>query len=162
MAGRDGVKTFTHSKVEAHCSLALERLQASDRQAKCSSHGIDSGLGGIEIRDGCEQFGTTEAPGHQLTVRNIDVGVAVLLEEIEDVVGRVECDWPKPHETRILLWPRCEDIPGRPEDQLGTPDTEIVKVGLELGGIVARGFDRRNAGGGGILLPETAVIRGVV
>ena len=46
-------------------------------------------------------------------------------------------DWPKPHETRILLWPRgrCEDILGRPEDQLGTPaagtsDTEIVKVGL--------------------------------
>jgi hypothetical protein len=72
-------------------------------------------------------------------------------------------DWPKLHETRILLWPRgrCEDIPGRPEDQLGTPYTEIVKVGLKLGDIVARGLDRRNAGGGGVL-PETAVVRGVV
>jgi hypothetical protein len=53
-------------------------------------------------------------------------------------------DWLKPHETRILLWPRRrrENILGRPEDQLGTPtsgtpDTEIVKVGLELGDIVA-------------------------
>jgi hypothetical protein len=78
-------------------------------------------------------------------------------------------DWPKPHETRILLWPggRCEDILGCPEDQLGTPasgtsDTEIVKVGLELGDIVARGLDGRNAGGGGVLLPETAVVGGVV
>ena len=74
-------------------------------------------------------------------------------------------DWPKPHETKILLWPRgrCEDILGRPENQLGTPasatpDTEIVKVGLELGDIVARGLDGRNAGGGGVLLPETAVV----
>ena len=92
MAGRDGIKIFTHSEVEAHCSLALERLQASDRQAKCSSHGIDDGLEGIKIRDGCEQLGTTEAPGHRLMVRNIDVGNAVLLEEIEDVVGRFECD----------------------------------------------------------------------
>jgi len=42
------------------------------------------------------------------------------------------------------------------------PDTEIVKVGLELGEIVARGLDGRNAGGGGVLLPETAVVGGVV
>jgi len=90
--GRNGIKIFTHTEVEAHCSeqwasisewvkicsLARERLQAS------SSHGIDDGLEGIEIRDGCEQFGATEAPGHRLTVRNIDVGNAVLLEEIED------------------------------------------------------------------------------
>jgi len=74
-------------------------------------------------------------------------------------------DWQKPHETTILLSPRgrCEDILGRPEDQLrtpasGTPDTEIVKVGLELGDIVARGLDGRNAGG---VLPETAVVGGV-
>jgi hypothetical protein len=60
-------------------------------------------------------------------------------------------DWQKPHETTILHSPRgrCEDILGRPEDQLGTPasgtpDTEIVKVGLELGDIVARGPDGRN------------------
>ena len=66
MAGCDGVKTriFTHSEVKAHCSLALERLQSSDRQAKCSSHRINDGLEGIEIRDGCEEFRTTEAPGH--------------------------------------------------------------------------------------------------
>lgn len=92
MAGRDGVKILTHSEVEAHCSLALKRLQASDRQAKCSSHGIDDSLEGIKIRDGCEQFGAIEAPGHRLTVRNIDVGNAVLLEKIEDMVGRVERD----------------------------------------------------------------------
>jgi hypothetical protein len=72
-------------------------------------------------------------------------------------------DWPKPHATRILLWPHCEDILGRPEDQLGTsaavtPDTEIVKVGLELGDIVGRGLDGRNAGG---VLLETAGV-GVV
>ena len=88
---RDSVKNFIHSKVEAHCSLALERRQASDRQAKCSSPGIDDGLEGIGIRDGCKQFGTSEAPDHQRTVRNIGVENAVLLEEIEDVVGRVEC-----------------------------------------------------------------------
>ena len=52
--------------------MALERLQASDMQAKCSSHGIHDGLEGIEIRDGCEQFGTTEALGHRLTLRNED------------------------------------------------------------------------------------------
>jgi hypothetical protein len=34
--------------------------------------------------------------------------------------------------------PRLGDVLGRPEDQVGTPDTEIVKVGLELGDIVAR------------------------
>jgi hypothetical protein len=90
--GRDGAKIFTHSKVEAHYSPALEHFQASDRQAKCSSHRIDDGLEGIEIRDGCEHFRTTEALGHRLMVRNINVGKAVLLEEIEDVVGRVECD----------------------------------------------------------------------
>ena len=61
MAGRDCVKSFTDSKIEPHCSLAMEGLQASNRQAKCSSHGIDDGLEGIEIGDGCEQFGTTEA-----------------------------------------------------------------------------------------------------
>jgi hypothetical protein len=75
-------------------------------------------------------------------------------------------DRQKPHETTILLSPRglYEDILGRPEDQLGTPasgtpDTEIVKVGLELGDIVARGLDGRNTGG--VLLPETAVVGGV-
>ena len=69
-------------------------------------------------------------------------------------------DWQKPHGTRILLWPRerCEDILGRPEDQLGTPasgtpDTEIVKVDLELRDIVGRG---------GVRLPKTAVVGGVV
>src|SRR6267142_4092086 len=73
-------------------------------------------------------------------------------------------DWPKLLETNILPWPRgrSEDILGRPEDQLGTPasgtpDTEIVKVGLKLGDIVGNG---RNAGGG-VLLPETAVVGGV-
>jgi len=52
-------------------------------------------------------------------------------------------DWQKPHETSIMLWPRgrCEDILGCPEDQLGTPDTEIVKVDLELRNIVGRGLD---------------------
>ena len=72
-------------------------------------------------------------------------------------------DWQKPHETKILLWPRgrCEDILGRSEDQLGTPasgtpDTKIVKVGgpplllrylgwatvgLELRDIIQRGLD---------------------
>jgi hypothetical protein len=69
-----------------------ERLQASDRQAKCSSYRIDDGLEGIEIGDGCKQFGTTEDPDHRLTVRNIDVGNAVIHEESEDVVGRLECD----------------------------------------------------------------------
>ena len=75
-------------------------------------------------------------------------------------------DWQKLRETTILLSPRgrCEDILGRPEDQLrtpasGTPDPEIVKVGLELGDIVARGLDGRNAGGG--VLPEPAVVGGV-
>jgi hypothetical protein len=74
-------------------------------------------------------------------------------------------DWPKLHKTRILLWPRrrCEDILGRPEDQLGTPasgtpDTKIVKVGLEPGDIVARGLGGRNPGG---VLPEIGVV-GVV
>ena len=84
LAGHDGVKNFTHSKVGTHCSLALEHLQASDRQTKCSSHWINDSLEGIEIRDRCEQLGTTETPGHQLTVRNTDVENAVLLEEIED------------------------------------------------------------------------------
>ena len=77
-------------------------------------------------------------------------------------------DWSKLHVTRFLLWPRgrCEDILGRPEDQLGTsasgtPETEIVKVGLKLGDFVGRGLDGRNAAGGAIL-PETAVVRGVV
>jgi hypothetical protein len=77
-------------------------------------------------------------------------------------------DWPKLHETSILHWPRgrSEDILGRPEDQLGTPasgtpDTEIVKVGLKLGDVVGRGLDRRNAGGGGVLLHEIDVV-GVV
>ena len=92
MAGRDGVKPVIHSEVEAHCSLVTERLQASDRQAKCSSYRIDDGLKGIEIGDGCKQFGTTEDPDHRLTVRNIDVGNAVIREESEDVVGRLECD----------------------------------------------------------------------
>ena len=57
-------------------------------------------------------------------------------------------DWQKPHDTRIVLWPRgrIEGILGRPEDQLGTPasgtsNTEIVKVGLELRKIVGRGPD---------------------
>jgi len=57
-------------------------------------------------------------------------------------------DWQKPHETRIVLWPRgCfEGILGRPEDQLGTPasgtsNTEIVKVGLELRDIMGRRLD---------------------
>ena len=53
-------------------------------------------------------------------------------------------DWQEPHETKNLLWPRgrCEGILGRPEDQLGapaseTPDTEIIKVSLKIGDIVA-------------------------
>ena len=57
-------------------------------------------------------------------------------------------DWQKPHETKILPWPRgrCEDILGRSEDQLGTPasgtpDPEIIMVGLELRDIVRRGLD---------------------
>ena len=75
-------------------------------------------------------------------------------------------DWLKPHGMKIF-WPqrRCEDILGRPEDQLGTPecgapDTKIVKVDLELGDIVARGLDGRNARG--VAPPETAVVNGVV
>ena len=92
MACRDNVKGFIHSEKEARCSLAIERLQASDRQAKCSSHRIDDSLDGISNRDGYKQFGTTEAPGHRLAVCNIDVRNTVLPEEIEDVVGRVECD----------------------------------------------------------------------
>ena len=63
-------------------------------------------------------------------------------------------DWSKLHVTKFLLWPRgrCEDILGRPEDQLGTPvsgtpETEIVKVGLELGDFMGRGLDRRNTEG---------------
>ena len=64
MTGRDCIEIFTHSEVEAHRSLSLECVQASDRQAKCSSHRMDDGLEGIEIQDRCKQFGTTEAPGH--------------------------------------------------------------------------------------------------
>src|SRR5258708_2787278 len=71
-------------------------------------------------------------------------------------------DLQKLHKTRILLRPRgrCEDVLGRPEDQLGTqasgtPNTVIVKVGLELGDVVF--LDGRNAGD----LPETVVV-GVV
>ena len=52
-------KIFIHSKVETHCSLVPERLQASDRQAKCSGYRIDDGLEGIKIGDGCKQFDTT-------------------------------------------------------------------------------------------------------
>lgn len=36
-----------------------------------------------------------------------------------------------------------------------TPDTEVVKVGLELGDVIGRGQDGRNAEGG-VLLPEIA------
>ena len=70
-------------------------------------------------------------------------------------------DWLKSHATRIVPLPRgrCVNILGRPVDQLrtqaiGTPDTEIVKGGLELGDIVGRGPDGRNAVGG-VILPET-------
>ena len=53
---------------------------------------MDDGLEGIVIQGRCEQFGTTGAPSHQLMVNNIDVRNAMLLEEIEDVIGRFECD----------------------------------------------------------------------
>ena len=75
-------------------------------------------------------------------------------------------DWLKPHGMKIF-WPRrcCEDILGRLEDQLwtpecGAPDTKIVKVGLEFRDIVARGLDGRNARR--VTPPETAVVNGVV
>ena len=90
MAGGDTVEGFTNSEKESYCSLALEHIQGSDRQAKCISCRIDDGLEGIGIRDRCEQLGTTEVHGHRLTVCNINVKNTVLLEEIRDVVGRVE------------------------------------------------------------------------
>ena len=52
----------------------------------------------------------------------------------------VPVDWLELHGTRSL---RCEDILGRPVDQLGTqatdtPDTKVVMGGLDLGAIVGR------------------------
>ena len=235
MAGRDGITNFIHSKVYASRSLVLKRLRASDRQAKCSGHRIDVGPEGIEIRDGCKQFETTEAlatdsryatstskmpcslkgSGMLLKEWNASSPVRVSDKTPTQIVTRVvtaipygttlmptlsfsstqlartrsidECrmfcwlrnsttpertsvrgllrfekvtnfrtnsslqivfarfvapaDWQKPHETRILLWPRgrCEDILGCTEDRLGTPapgtpDTAVgVSESSELG-----------------------------
>jgi hypothetical protein len=78
-------------------------------------------------------------------------------------------NWEEPHETKVLLWPRgrWEDILRGPEDQLGTaasgaPETEIVKMRLEFGDLVARGLYGRNAGGFIVVLPETSAVGGVV
>ena len=66
-------------------------------------------------------------------------------------------DWQKPHGTNIFFWPRhWEDILGRPEDQLGTPaygtpDTVIVKVGLDLRDVVGRKA-------GGVRFQEISVV----
>jgi hypothetical protein len=58
VAGGDGVKVFTHSEGEAYYSLALDRLQASDRQAKCRSHGIDdTALRGSRSEMGAKSLG---------------------------------------------------------------------------------------------------------
>lgn len=45
----------------------------------------------MEIRDGCEEVWTTESPSHRFTVRDVDIRNAVLLEEFEDLLGRMEC-----------------------------------------------------------------------
>jgi hypothetical protein len=75
-------------------------------------------------------------------------------------------DWQKLHDASILLcqgW--CEDILGRPEDQLRTPasvtpDTKVVKIRLKLGNFIARGLNGRNTGG--VVLTEIAVVGGVI
>ena len=72
------------------------------------------------------------------------------------------------HNTRILPRPRgrCEDILGRPIDQLGTPvsvipGTEIVKIRLKPRDTVARGLDGRNTGGVVLHLLERVALGGV-
>jgi hypothetical protein len=64
----------------------VERLQPGNGQAKCSGDPIYDVLEGMEIIDGCQQFGTSERVDHRFTIRHIDVVNVVLPEELEDVL----------------------------------------------------------------------------
>ena len=68
----------------------MERLQPGDGQAKCGGDPIYDVLEGMEIVDGCQQFGTSERLGHRFTIRHVDVVNVVLLEELEDVLRGLE------------------------------------------------------------------------
>ena len=64
----------------------MQRLQAGSGQAKCGGDPIYDVLEGMEIVDGCQQFGTSEMLGHRFTIRHVDVVNVVLFEELEDVL----------------------------------------------------------------------------
>ena len=92
VACSNAVESLADSKVESQGPLHVGRLQASDGQAKCGGHGIDDILEGMEIVDGCEQFGTSKNLGLRFTIRNLDVVNVVHLKELEDVLRGFECD----------------------------------------------------------------------
>ncbi len=68
----------------------MERLQASNWQAKGGGNPVDHVLEGMEIVDRCIEYGTSERLGHRLAVGNIDIVNVVLREELEDVIRGVE------------------------------------------------------------------------
>jgi hypothetical protein len=68
----------------------VQRLQAGDGQAKCGGDPIYDILEGMEIIDGCQQFGTSERLGHRFAISHLDVVNVVLLEELEDVLRGLE------------------------------------------------------------------------
>jgi len=95
---------------------------------------------------------TNKVDGQMLNVSLVEELINLRTNSSPQIVlakSVVLVDWPKLHETRISLWPRgrCENILGRPKDQLETPASgasnsngELQARGLPLllGDIVAR------------------------
>ena len=85
------VELIPNPNVKSERTLHL-RLQAGNGQAECSGQVVDDVLEGIKARDWGEELWASRGLDLRLPVSNLDIGDAVLLEELEDVVGRVVGD----------------------------------------------------------------------
>src|ERR1700722_16678553 len=85
VTGGDRVEFIPNPKVKTKRTLHL-RLQAGNGQAECSRQVIDDVFQGIEVINWGEELWASRELGLRLPVSNLDIGDAVLLEELEYVV----------------------------------------------------------------------------
>jgi hypothetical protein len=90
MACSDAIKILADLKIKTEGSLHMKRLRLGDGQAKRSRDPVDDALEWMDIIDWGVEDGTNERMSLRLAIGDVNIVNAVLLKEVEDVLGGVE------------------------------------------------------------------------